>query len=409
MTKKILIFSTAYFPFIGGAEVAVKSITDVLGTKAFASKHEAICFDIITSLIDKKLPKFEQKRRKSVSVNVNVYRIGVGVKFLDKYLLALFGHKKAQELHDKNHYDVVWGIMASYGGFAASAFKKRNPDVPFLLTLQEGDPIPFIKFRALPMWFAFKNIFKRADYIQTISNYLAKFAKDMGLPAGEAGAKCPIDVVPNGVDNEVLSIFKNKSGIEDSRLFRSELGFQRNEKIIITTSRLVKKNAVDDVIRAMCFLPKNYKFLILGKGSDEEKLKALSKKLGVQDRVVFNGNVPPYNVSPYLAESDVFVRPSRSEGLGNSFLEAMAAEVPIIGTKVGGIPDFLKDGETGLFCEVNNPKSIAEKILWLTDPKNETQKNQIIANAKKLVQEKYDWNLIAGKMRGIFEKLTNKK
>ena len=89
--------------------------------------------------------------------------------------------------------------------------------------------------------------------------------------------------------------------------------------------------------------------------------------------------------------------------MGNSFIEAMAAGIPVIGTRVGGIPDFIKDGETGLFCEVNSPQSIAEKVTeYMNNPK---RTNKIVETAQKLVREKYDWDLIAEKMKNIFEKL----
>ena len=103
----------------------------------------------------------------------------------------------------------------------------------------------------------------------------------------------------------------------------------------------------------------------------------------------------------YLKISDVFARPSLSEGLGNSFLEAMAAGVPVVATAVGGIPDFLKDGETGYFCEVQNPKSLAEAILKFEN--NPQKTNEIIVNAKKMVLDKYDWSLISRDMKKMFD------
>jgi len=87
-----------------------------------------------------------------------------------------------------------------------------------------------------------------------------------------------------------------------------------------------------------------------------------------------------------LALADVFVRPSLSEGLGNVFLEAMAAGLPIIGTPVGGILDFLKDGETGLFCRIKNPKSIAEKIKEILS--DDRLREKLIQNGQKLAEEK---------------------
>jgi glycosyltransferase involved in cell wall biosynthesis len=121
--------------------------------------------------------------------------------------------------------------------------------------------------------------------------------------------------------------------------------------------------------------------------------------------VEFLGFVEHKEMMKYFEKADIFIRPSLSEGLGTAFLEAMAAEVPVIATPVGGIPDFLKDGETGLFCEVNNPRSIAEKVKILLD--NKELREKIIFNAKKLVEENYDWNSIAEKMKSILNQLNN--
>ena len=105
MNKKILIFSTAYHPFVGGAEVAVREITDRLG--------DDFEFDMIIAQLDRKLPKQEKIG------NIDVFRIGIGVKIIDKLLLTFYGHRMAIKLYRKNQYDIVWSIMASYGGLSA--------------------------------------------------------------------------------------------------------------------------------------------------------------------------------------------------------------------------------------------------------------------------------------------------
>jgi glycosyltransferase involved in cell wall biosynthesis len=97
--------------------------------------------------------------------------------------------------------------------------------------------------------------------------------------------------------------------------------------------------------------------------------------------------------------------------MGNSFIEAMAAGLPVIATPVGGIVDFMKDpsnisgqAATGLFCNVNNPKSIADKVMKYIN--NQEFTFQIVKNARKMVEEKYDWDLIAGEMkRQVFDKV----
>lgn len=182
---------------------------------------------------------------------------------------------------------------------------------------------------------------------------------------------------------------------------------------MITTSRLAVKNAVCDVISAFKYLPENFKFLILGKGEEEIKLKELAKEIGADKRIFFIGHVSYAAIPQYLKISDIFIRPSLSEGFGNSFVEAMAAEIPVIATPVGGIVDFLFDPQsnpdkepTGVFCEANNPESIAEKIKMLAGATDLREK--IIQNAKQMVLEKYGWETVAKQMRQVFRKVEIK-
>lgn len=380
MLRKILIFSTAYYPFVGGAEVAVKEITDRIGDFGF---------DMVTARMDKKLPKFERIG------NVDVYRIGFGVPVFDKYYLAFCGHRFAGKLHKNNQYSAVWSIMASYGGFTALSFKKKNPDVPFLLTIQEGDDPEQIKKRVGVFKKRFRNIFVNADYVQCISKFLANWAK-------ENGATSSIEIVPNAVD---LNVFKPKSegSCERAQKIKNDLGILENEKVIISISRLVRKNGLEDLIKAGEYINTPFKILIVGSGPDEEKLKELSVQLKLEDKVTFVGFIEHKDLVNYYYASDVFVRPSLSEGLGNVFLEAMATGLPVIGTPIGGIPDFLKDQITGLFCGVGNPESIAEKIEEILE--NNALREKIIKNGMQLVQTEYTWDVVSEKMNNIFNKL----
>ena len=144
---KILIFSLAYSPFWGGAEIAVKEITGRL------SDFE---FDMITLRFEKKWPEKEGVG------NINVFRINS-----PKLLFPFLAYFKARRLHKKNKYDIVWSIMANRAGFAALFFKLNFPKTKFLLTLQEGDPFNHPKKRAGIIWLAvgwlFKYIFRKAD------------------------------------------------------------------------------------------------------------------------------------------------------------------------------------------------------------------------------------------------------
>ena len=373
--KRILIFSVAYLPFVGGAEVAVKKLTDHLGDYDF---------DLVTVNLDGK-----QKTSETIG-RVNVYRVGRGT--VGKYLFPISGFLKARQLHKENSYDLTWAIMASYAGLAGLFFKKRFSKIPLVLTLQEGDPLPYVKKRMGVLLPLFKSLFKNADKITAISNYLADWGREMG-------ARVPVEVIPNGVD--IFWFDPKQTPISSTResFWRAKRKNFDAKVVLITTSRLVHKNAIDMVIRSLVELPTDVHFVILGDGPKRSELKALAEHLALSDRVHFEGFIKNSSIIHYLRHSDIFIRPSRSEGMGNSFIEAMAAGLPVIATPVGGIVDFLKDGETGLFCEVDNPKSIAQKMEKLM--KDVESRDYIVANASKMVAEKYDWSLIAEKMRKV--------
>ena len=372
---KILVFSTAFKPLIGGSEIALEEIIKRLPD---------IFFDIVTPKFKKDLDRFESFD------NNSIYRVGWGCT-CDKLFFPVIGFFKALKLYKKNTYQIIHAYQASYGGGVAWLFKIFKTKAIFILTLQEGKNLDkqsfFIRF--------FRNlIIKKADIITVISNYLKSYAEQIN-------EKATIVLIPNGVDAKKFNESINEN---NENKLREELRIKKDEKIIITISRLVPKNGVTDLINAFYKLnptDRNLKLLIVGSGYMKESLESEIKNLGIEKRVIMLGNIPHENIVTYLKISDLFVRPSLSEGLGSAFLEAMAAGLPIIGTKVGGIADFLIDGETGLFCETNNPDDLAEKINRILDD-GELRK-KLAENGLKLALEKYNWDKIADKFRELYK------
>jgi len=384
LNRRVLIFSLSYEPFWGGAEIAVKDIVKRL---------EDIKFDMITARFRKDLPAFERIG------NVDVYRVGWGIS-ADKYLFPFLAFWRACRLYRRRQYRIIWAIMANYAGLAALFFRLTHRKVKYLLTLQEGESEQ--KIRRVTRWFypLYRLIYRRADFIQAISQFLEARAWRYGFSG-------PSEVVPNGVDLKNFSAEFSEKEISE---LKNKLGIKPEERVVITTGRLVEKNANDDLIKALEFLPKNIKLIIMAVGPEREKLDKLAVDKGLGNRVVFGGFVPHDQLVKYLRLADVFVRPSLSEGLGNSFLEAMAVGVPVVGTAVGGIKDFLRDPflnladkPTGLFCAVRNPQDIADKIEKLLVDKELCR--VLTANASALIKEKYDWQLVALRIRQIFSHL----
>jgi len=405
MTKRGLIFSIAYHPYVGGAEVAIKEITD---------RIPEVHFDMITLRFTHEAPRFEKIG------NVAIHRIGIPQKgnkksfnvmfpySLNKYLFPFTACLYALRLNRKHSYDFTWAMMANYAGFAALFFKIIKPRIPYLLSLQEGDPFEHIKKRVGFLHPIFKMIFKKADHIQAISTYLVSFAR-------ENGYKGEVSVVPNGVDTKLFRSHLDQSEIERYKTLvgKKDISQDRNykePKILITTSRLVKKNGVDLLIKAMSFLSDDIHLVIIGDGPDMQELKEIADSMP-GEKITFLGSVDNKEIHKYLRASDVFVRPSRSEGFGISFIEAMAARLPVVTAPVGGITDFLFDGvgkgedeQTGYFCETENPQSIAHEVMRCL--KDKEVRDKVIDNAEKLVLSKYDWNTIVPQMKEIISNLT---
>ncbi len=399
--KKILIFSLQYYPFVGGAEVAIKEITKRMPSEEFE-------FHMVTSRFDSTLPKEEKIGQ------VIVHRIGLATRnpeisdlrkfplHLNKYFFQIFAPFAAARLHRIHGFHMTWAMMAHATAIPAGIFKYFHPKVPYLLTLQEGDPTEHIEKMMKPVWPLFRQGFVRADALQSISSFLLSWGKRMGFK-GDA------KVIPNGVDT---SLFAAAPDPERSREVKEALGKMPGDIFLTTTSRLVHKNALDDVIRALSLLPENISFVIYGIGPDEKKLHYLAQELGVEKRTKFMGHIEYAQIPLVLSACDIFIRPSRSEGMGNSFIEAMAARIPVIATQEGGLSDFLFDEHrnprvpaTGWAVDVNCPEQIAHAVTDIL--RHPERVAEVTLNAQNMALKGYDWGTVAHSMRELFSRLTS--
>ncbi len=408
--KRALIFSLAYYPHVGGAEVAIKEITDRIPTTD-------ISFDLITFRFRR-----EDAREEQIG-NVRVFRVGNGAS--SKLFLPILGLLKTIGLVQKKHYDFFWVMMVTYAGGIAYAFNILHfwKKVPIVLTLQEGDSDEHIqgkrfgrggvlwRFLLSPFLLFSKNIpaaraknagmielswrlaFPRTTVVTAISTYLKN-------KAIEYGYRGPIEVIPNAVDTK---LFSQSITADERSSQRVKIGLASGDVALVTTSRLVHKNATDDVIRALALMPQNIHFIVYGIGPDEAFLKELAKNVGVAHRVHFMGQIAHTDLPRVLHACDIFIRPSRSEGMGNSFIEAMAAGVPVIATQEGGIVDFLKPGETGWAVDKDSPEQIAKVVAEIIAQPERVR--AVTEAAQQMVIEKYDWDLIAGRMRALFDRV----
>ncbi|TSC69752.1 MAG: LPS biosynthesis protein, partial [Parcubacteria group bacterium Gr01-1014_70] len=250
----VLIFSTAYLPLLGGAELAVRDITDRV--------HD-FTFILITARMRRDL-----SRRERIG-NIDIYRVGVGTPFFDKIFSPILAAWLVFKITRHVHACLFWSVMVSYTTITPVFLKMLGlyKNIPLLVTLQEGDSEKHIfegRFGLIAYWW--RASLQYADHVQVISKYLEKLARDFGY-------RGPVSVVPNGVNTKKFQIEK-----------------KNEKKVIITISRLVEKNGLDVLIKAFAEVCKKFPdaaLHIVGDGRLRGELEALVDMLGIRSKTIF--------------------------------------------------------------------------------------------------------------------------
>lgn len=357
--KRLLVFSVDYFPYVGGAEVAVRELSRRMPA------YECI---LITCRNSRALPVMEYDGA------VRIIRVGWGIRRIDKYIFPIPAFFAARRLHAERPFCGIWGVMANTAGIVATVFKVTHPHLFYILSAQEGDSDVEYR-RRIRFWRPlYRLVHTKADAVVAISEFLKKRTESLGY-------RGPVAVIPNGVD---LSLFYPA---------RSQSVFAAHA--IITVSRLAAKNGIDDLIRAFALTRLRYDdatLVIVGDGAEKKRYMALAHSLGVDAFVSFVGAIAHDGIPHYLRNAGVFVRPSLSEGFGNAFIEAMACGIPVVGTCVGAIPEIVVHGKNGLVCEPHNPSSCSDAICTLFA--DEALRSVFVYEGARTAA-RYSWDVVA--------------
>src|SRR2546423_12114862 len=156
-----------------------------------------------------------------------------------------------------------------------------------------------------------------------------------------------------------------KPSDEEVSELKRHVGMAEHDRLIISIGRLSKEKAHGDLIEAsrlLCTTNPNLscRLVIVGDGPERANLETAARASGLNDRITFAGQAS--NVQPFYAAADVFVLPSHSEGSPNVLLEAMAADVPIVATAVGGVTEIVSNEESALLVAPKNPQALATAI-----------------------------------------------
>ena len=226
----------------------------------------------------------------------------------------------------------------------------------------------------------------RADAVVALTPRSARLLEGGGVRPDR------LHVIPSGVD---VGLFDGPHDDPFPHLSRPRVAF---------VGRLAPQKGVIGLVRAAARLrAPNVQIVLVGDGPDRQRLEREIHALGLADRVQVTGFVAHDRIPAVLAHVDVLVMPSVYEELGSALVEAMHAGVPIVATRVGGIPDVIEHGETGILVPPGDPGALASAIDDLLD---DPRRAASLARRARTAAKRYDWDVLAKSVHDIYRTLT---
>ncbi len=211
------------------------------------------------------------------------------------------------------------------------------------------------------------------------------------------------------VDKAIETVYNFIDTDEYARAFNTNLHshFSPNgEKILIHISNFRPVKRLVDVVKTFALVNKEIpsRLLLVGDGPDRIAAQHIAEDLGVTDKISFLGKQE--SVVELLSIADIFLLPSEKESFGLVALEAMACEVPVIATRTGGIPEVVKDGETGFLADIGDVNTMARSIVQLL--KDPELHQRFAKAARQRAEEEFEAKLIVDQYENYYREICNK-
>jgi phosphatidylinositol alpha-1,6-mannosyltransferase len=176
---------------------------------------------------------------------------------------------------------------------------------------------------------------------------------------------------------------------------------------LLSVARLTRHKGIDTALRVLAELAPDYPdlgYIVVGSGDELPQLQALARELGVVERVRFLTSVPDDDLTALYNCAEVYlglskIMAERAEGFGISLAEASASGVPVLATRSGGIPDAVRDGETGLLVDADEPGQISAALRALLNDR--ALGSRLGSAGRRAVESFYNWDRVAGDLLRI--------
>lgn len=300
---------------------------------------------------------------------------------------------KIKRLIKETKPDIIHAhYVTSYGHLAALTKLK-----PFVMTAWGSDILVAPREHWLVKQIV-RYVLKKADFITCDAAHMKKAMVELGADDSK------IKIINFGIDTRKFS-----PGEKNNEL-RKKIGFPKNSKIVISLRSLEPIYDIESLIIAVPEIIKSIpdaKFIIIGKGSVEDKLKRMAKDLCPENSVSFLGRIENNDLPQYIRLSDVYVSTSLSDGgIAASTAEAMACGIPVVITGSADNRQWINDGQNGFIIPIKSPKAIMEKVCFFL--KNESLREKIGKAGRETIIKKNDYYKEMSKMESIYYKLTEK-
>ncbi|PYS21090.1 MAG: hypothetical protein DMF72_18790 [Acidobacteria bacterium] len=266
-------------------------------------------------------------------------------------------------------------------------------------------------------WVAFHHGYTTTDRKMRVYNRLDRWSlpkADLVVTVCQAFARELTSIT--GIPIEKISVQHNAirplaaASPADVKSLRQRYGLTENERIILSIGRLSKEKAQIDLIDAFARLCESElelhaRLMIVGDGPERERLLAAANNSACHERISFVGQVR--DVQHFYAVADVFVLPSHSEGSPNVLLEAMAANVPVVATSVGGVPEIVENETSALLISANDPKQMAAAIKRVLG--DEELAERLTKNAATLITKNHSPEQYARSLMALYHDTINRR